>query len=112
MTLPPAEAPRSVPWTDAETQCLVNIWGKDQVQQGLKGVQRRGPVFPSIAQMMGALGYSRSAEQCQSRLKRLKSTFRQCYNNKYVCSGAVPSRLHRTHELVHTVGCIFSLFFG
>ncbi|XP_056444798.1 uncharacterized protein zgc:113263 isoform X1 [Gadus chalcogrammus] len=103
-----AEAPRSVPWTDAETQCLVNIWGKDQVQQGLKGVQRRGPVFPSIAQMMGALGYSRSAEQCQSRLKRLKSTFRQCYNNNLQGKRQVECKFYEQLGRVLTTDLSFS----
>ncbi|XP_028256520.1 uncharacterized protein LOC114432607 isoform X2 [Parambassis ranga] len=73
---------RSVPWTDQETLALINSWGEDKIQQELRGVHRTGHIFSNISNKMAAQGFSRTPEQCQTRLKRLKSKFRQCYQNK------------------------------
>ncbi|XP_017270412.1 uncharacterized protein zgc:113263 [Kryptolebias marmoratus] len=72
---------RSVPWTDLETLALINIWGADKMQLELRGVNRTGHIFSTISGQLASLGFSRTPEQCQTRLKRLKSSFRQCYQN-------------------------------
>ncbi|XP_037317790.2 uncharacterized protein zgc:113263 isoform X1 [Pungitius pungitius] len=72
---------RSVPWTDIETLALINTWGEDQMQQELRGMHRNGHIFSIISNNMAAQGFTRTPEQCQTRLKRLKSNFRQCYQN-------------------------------
>nr|XP_033470495.1 uncharacterized protein zgc:113263 isoform X3 [Epinephelus lanceolatus] len=72
---------RSVPWTDVETLTLINTWGEDKMQQELRGMHRTGHIFSIISNKMAAQGFSRTPEQCQTRLKRLKSNFRQCYQN-------------------------------
>ncbi|XP_027128087.1 uncharacterized protein zgc:113263 isoform X1 [Larimichthys crocea] len=68
---------RSVPWTDMETLALINTWGEDKLQ----GLPRTGHIFSIISKKMSAQGFSRTPEQCQTRLKRVKSIFRQCYQN-------------------------------
>lgn len=73
-----------MPWTDLETLALINIWGADKMQLDLKGVNRTAHIFTTISSQLASLGFSRTPEQCQTRLKRLKSSFRQCYQNKYV----------------------------
>ncbi|XP_029901373.1 uncharacterized protein LOC115354954 isoform X2 [Myripristis murdjan] len=72
---------RSVPWTDLETLALINIWGEDKIQEELRGMHRTGHIFSIISKQMAAQGFFRTAEQCQTRLKRLKTNFRQCYEN-------------------------------
>ncbi|XP_018542489.1 uncharacterized protein zgc:113263 isoform X2 [Lates calcarifer] len=72
---------RSVPWTDLETLTLINTWGEDKMQQDLRGMHRTGHIFSIISNKMATQGFSRTPEQCQTRLKRLKSSFRQCYQN-------------------------------
>ncbi|XP_030576045.1 uncharacterized protein LOC115773444 isoform X2 [Archocentrus centrarchus] len=72
---------RSVPWTDLETLALINTWGEDKMQQELRGMHRTGHIFSIISSKMATQGFSRTPEQCQTRLKRLKSNFRQCYQN-------------------------------
>ncbi|KAM3588282.1 uncharacterized protein V6R79_025364 [Siganus canaliculatus] len=72
---------RSVPWTDLETLTLINTWAEGKLQQDLRGLPRTGNLFSIVSKKMAALGFSRTPEQCQTRLKRLKSTFRQCYQN-------------------------------
>ncbi|KAL2102750.1 hypothetical protein ACEWY4_001918 [Coilia grayii] len=67
------EGTKNLPWTDHETQTLINIWGED----------RNGHIFSKISRKMSTFGYIRTAEQCQSRVKRLKLSFRQCYDNNH-----------------------------
>lgn len=68
-----------------ETLTLINTWGKDKMEQEVRGMHRTGNIFSIISNKMAAQGFSRTPEQCQTRLKRLKSSFRRCYENKYVC---------------------------
>ncbi|TNM91308.1 hypothetical protein fugu_019688 [Takifugu bimaculatus] len=72
---------RSVPWTDSETLLLINTWGEDTLQQELRMTHRTGHIFTIISNKMAAQGFSRTPEQCQTRLKRLKLNFRQSYHN-------------------------------
>lgn len=78
---------RSIPWTDSETLFLINTWGEDTLQQELRMTHRTGHIFTIISNKMAAQGFSRTPEQCQTRLKRLKLNFRQSYHNKCVCGG-------------------------
>ncbi|XP_049617188.1 uncharacterized protein zgc:113263 [Syngnathus scovelli] len=72
---------RNVPWTEQETLALINTWGQEKIQQEMRGTNRTMHMFPIISTKMAAQGFSRTPEQCQTRLKRLKSSFRQCYEN-------------------------------
>ncbi|CAJ1054906.1 uncharacterized protein zgc:113263 [Xyrichtys novacula] len=72
---------RSVPWTDLETLTLINTWGEERMQQELRGNKGSGHIFFVVSNKMAAQGFSRTPEQCQTRLKRLRSSFRQCYQN-------------------------------
>ncbi|XP_071358596.1 uncharacterized protein [Trachinotus anak] len=85
---------RSVPWTDSETLALINTWGEDKMQQELRGMHRTGHIFSIISTKMAALGFSRTPEQCQTRLKRLKSNFRQCYQNNTKGRGQVQCKFY------------------
>lgn len=68
-----------------ETLALIKTWGEDTIQQELRGMHRTGHIFSVISNKMAAQSFSRTPEQCQTRLKRVKSSFRQCYQNKCVC---------------------------
>ncbi|XP_075886350.1 uncharacterized protein LOC142890909 isoform X2 [Nelusetta ayraudi] len=72
---------RSSPWTDSETLTLIKMWAEDSVQQELRIMHRTGNIFSVISSRMSSQGFSRTPEQCQTRLKRVKSGFRQCYQN-------------------------------
>ncbi|KAK9525675.1 hypothetical protein VZT92_016360 [Zoarces viviparus] len=72
---------RSVPWTDFESLALINTWGEEKMQQERRGMHRTLHIFSILSNKMAAQGFSRTPEQCQTRLKRLKSNFRQCYQN-------------------------------
>ncbi|CAN9508453.1 unnamed protein product [Ophioblennius macclurei] len=72
---------RSVPWKDLETLSLIKIWGGDKMQAELRGTHRNAPIFSVISAQLTSQGFPRTPEQCQTRLKKLKSNFRQCYQN-------------------------------
>ncbi|XP_030649497.1 uncharacterized protein LOC115829483 [Chanos chanos] len=78
------EGTKNVPWTDLETRTLISIWGEDKTQRELRGVHQNGHIFALISKKMATYGYIRTAEQCQTRLKRLKLSFRHCYENNNV----------------------------
>lgn len=40
-----------------------------------------GHIFTEISEKLAATGYHRSSEQCHTRIKRLKSNYRQCQEN-------------------------------
>ncbi|XP_043092817.1 uncharacterized protein zgc:113263 isoform X2 [Puntigrus tetrazona] len=78
------EGTRNIPWTDQETQTLIRIWGEDKTQRELRGVLQNGHIFAMISKKMATHGYIRTAEQCQSRVKRLKLCFKQSYESKHI----------------------------
>jgi len=69
-------------WTEEETVGLIEVWAADDVQHSLKTCVRNGHVFAEISEKMAILGYLRTAEQCQTRIKRLKKTYRRHCNNR------------------------------
>ncbi|XP_034434543.1 uncharacterized protein zgc:113263 isoform X1 [Hippoglossus hippoglossus] len=85
---------RSVPWTDMESLTLIHTWGDDQMQQELRGMHRTGHIFSIISNKMATQGFSRTPEQCQTRLKRVKSNFRQCYQNNLKGQGHVECKFY------------------
>lgn len=52
-----------------------------QVQQSLRRYPHNGHIFTEISEKLSAHGYSRSADQCHTRIKRLKANYRQCQEN-------------------------------
>lgn len=68
-------------WSDSETLALINIWGENKNQVGTRGGHRGAQLFNIVSKKMTALGYFRTPDQCQTRMKRLKSRFRQNYDS-------------------------------
>lgn len=68
-------------WSDSETLALINIWGENKNQVGSRGGHRGAQLFNIVSKKMAALGYIRTPDQCQTRMKRLKSRFRQSYDS-------------------------------
>lgn len=69
-------------WTEQETVALVEVWAADDVQHSLKTCVRNGHIFIDISEKMASMGYMRTAEQCHSRIKRLKKTYRRFCNSR------------------------------
>lgn len=69
-------------WSDKETRVLLDIWASDDVQQNLKSSTKTKHIFEQISKAMMGQGYMRSADQCQSRIKRLRANFRSSLDGK------------------------------
>lgn len=69
------ESSRKMQWSDRETQALLEIWGEDHIQLTLRGCLKNRHVFEYISRSMTAQGFVRTAEQCHTRVKRLKASF-------------------------------------
>lgn len=69
-------------WTEQETVALVEVWAADDVQHGLKTCVRNSHIFAEISEKMATIGYLRTAEQCHTRIKRLKKTYRRYCNSR------------------------------
>lgn len=65
-----------LPWSDRETEALLDIWGNEEIQKNLKGCTKNKHIFIQISEVMASQGYLRTPEQCQTRIKRLKANFR------------------------------------
>lgn len=48
------------------------------MQRSIRRYPHNGHIFTEISDKLRANGYSRTPEQCHSRIKRLKSNYRQC----------------------------------
>lgn len=83
----PAAGDVNAPWTEEETFALIEVWAADDVQHSLKTCVRNGHVFADISEKMATLGYLRTAEQCQTRIKRLKKTYRRYCNSRRYLKG-------------------------
>ena len=64
-------------WTDGETLKLVEIWGDDAIRAMLEGSRRNRDVFKKLGREMEAAGYSKTAEQYQGKIKKLKYEYKK-----------------------------------
>ena len=69
------DSSRKMPWSEQETRTLLEIWGQDCVQIKLRGCLKNRHVFEYISQKMIAQGFIRTAEQCHTRVKRVKAGY-------------------------------------
>lgn len=56
---------------------LLSVWGSEDVQENLKGCTKNKHIYMQISDALASQGYQRTPEQCQTRIKRLKYSFRQ-----------------------------------
>ena len=64
-------------WSDEETLKLIEIWGEDTIQAMLEGSKRNKDVFNKISRRMEAAGYEKTADQCNSKIRKLKLEYRK-----------------------------------
>ena len=58
-------------WSEEETLKLIQIWSKDSIQAMLEGSKRNKDVYRKISQEMEAAGFSKTSEQCNSKMLRV-----------------------------------------
>ena len=69
-------------WSQEETFSLIAIWGSDSIQGQLKVSKRNKSIFMKVASELSAMGYSRTAEQCREKVKKMKGEYRKRKSNE------------------------------
>ena len=64
-------------WTDAEVLHLIELWEEEGIQEQLEGAKRNKHVFEKIAKELQKTGSEKTAEQCRTKLKKLKLDYRK-----------------------------------
>jgi len=59
-------------WTREETYKLISVRSKGVIQEQLKGCRRNSQVYSKIADHLREPDFSRSLEQCQDKIKKIK----------------------------------------
>lgn len=75
------KAPRAS-WSEEETLALIEIWGEEDVQKALGGFIHNDNVYDEISERLQDFGFSKTPEQCCSKIKSLRVNFQQCYEKK------------------------------
>ena len=63
--------------TDLEVKSLPAIWNDSKIQEDLDGAVRNKAVYEKIAQKMKEQGHQRDWKQCRSKVKNLKTKYRE-----------------------------------
>ncbi|CAF3360688.1 unnamed protein product [Rotaria socialis] len=69
--------PRGISWSFNETEALIRIWADSATQTALRLNSRNRCIYEDIANQLQAIGITRTADQCQMRIKLLKKMYRQ-----------------------------------
>ena len=98
-------------WTSEETQALISVWGQENVQSQLDGVQRNRVIFEGIARQMCEMNYKRTWQQCRTKIKNLTQRYRKvrqiCYIPLPLYNNCVNvNRLKMCTGLVEGVGLL------
>ncbi|CAF2571878.1 unnamed protein product [Rotaria sp. Silwood2] len=69
--------PRGISWSFNETEALIRLWADSTTQTALRLNSRNRCIYEDIANQLQAIGITRTADQCQMRIKLLKKMYRQ-----------------------------------
>ena len=64
-------------WTKQETLLLIEEWGDERVQTELNTCKHNQEIYSKIAAELSKAGFERSHNQCNNKIKKLKSDYRK-----------------------------------
>ena len=64
-------------WSIEETRALVCVWGQENVQSELDGVQRNRTIYERISRELKDQGYDKTWQQCRTKIKNLTQKYRK-----------------------------------
>ncbi|XP_067321101.1 uncharacterized protein [Anolis sagrei] len=82
---------KGITWKIHETHDLLEIWGQQKFQDALQVMHRNIEVFEEIAAEMRAKGHDRNAEECRTKAKKMRLTFKEV-----LAHNSVPGNAPRT----------------
>ncbi|KAJ7324591.1 hypothetical protein JRQ81_017611 [Phrynocephalus forsythii] len=68
---------------NADTSVLINVWGEAEIKYALSSLKRNYKIFEMISTELCKIGFSRSAEECRTKMKSLRKLYKQAvlHNN-------------------------------
>ncbi|XP_041368148.1 DNA ligase 1-like [Gigantopelta aegis] len=77
-----AKGTRGSSWTDEETECLLNLWQENDVENQLDDQKKTNvSIYQMLSSEMNKFGYNKSNLQCKIKMHTLKRSFRECKKN-------------------------------
>ena len=64
-------------WTDAKVLRLIELWGEEGIQEQLEGAKWNKHVFEKLAKELQKMSSNKTADQCRTKMKKLKSEYRK-----------------------------------
>ena len=69
-------------WSYDNIKALITIWGREDVQRQLDGVQRNRIVYQSIASELQKVGVERTWQQCRTKINNITFRYRKVSHKK------------------------------
>ncbi|XP_077171929.1 aldehyde dehydrogenase family 16 member A1 [Paroedura picta] len=91
---------RAATWSHRETLDFLALWGEDGIQAQLSRCHRNADVYQWISERMAAKGYCRDEDQCRTKGKDLKKSYKQAKLH----DGLARQRCRFFHELDAILG--------
>ncbi|XP_014898319.1 uncharacterized protein LOC106953796 isoform X2 [Poecilia latipinna] len=71
-------------WSKKEVQALLAYWANPVIQEELRRNVRNNAVYNSLSAKLASLGFSKSAQKCKEKIKKLKQDYRRVKNSQHV----------------------------
>nr|XP_056720002.1 aldehyde dehydrogenase family 16 member A1 [Euleptes europaea] len=97
---PKAPRTRAATWSHRETLDFLALWGEEGIQAQLRRCHRNADVYQWISGRMAEKGYLRDEDQCRTKGKDLKKSYKQAR----LQDGAARQRCRFFHELDAILG--------
>ncbi|XP_062840204.1 aldehyde dehydrogenase family 16 member A1 isoform X2 [Anolis carolinensis] len=91
---------RAATWSHRETLDFLALWGEEGIQAQLNRCHRNADVYQWISERMAEKGYSRDEDQCRTKGKDLKKSYKQAKLQE----GPARQRCRFFHELEAILG--------
>ncbi|XP_058036114.1 aldehyde dehydrogenase family 16 member A1 isoform X2 [Ahaetulla prasina] len=91
---------RAATWSHRETLDFLALWGEESIQAQLNRCHRNADVYQWISERMAEKGYFRDEDQCRTKGKDLKKSYKQAK----LQDGAARQRCRFFHELDAILG--------
>ena len=69
-------------WSYDNTKALVTIWGQEDVQRQLDGIQRNRIVYQRVASELRKVGVEKTWQQCRTKIKNITFRYRKVSHEK------------------------------
>lgn len=68
---------RGETWSDEEVLALISIWSQEEILKMLEKCHKNADIYGKMSAKMEALGFHRDYNQCRTKVKHLKSTYKK-----------------------------------